>query len=61
MGQTNMESESEPSILEVQKLNFNLDSRTKDVHEGKKPFKCNVCDKKFIGNCDLVSGTPTIH
>ena len=38
-----MESESEPSILEVQKLNFN--SRTEDVHEGKKPFKCNPYTK----------------
>ena len=31
------------------------------VHEGKKPFKCNLCEKKFIGNCDLVRITTAVH
>ena len=31
------------------------------VHEGKKPFKCNLCDASFAEKCNLKKHVSTVH
>ena len=31
------------------------------VHEGKKPFKCNICDSSFIHKGDLNRHMNSVH
>ena len=31
------------------------------VHEGKKPFKCEICEKNFANKTALTKHTATVH
>ena len=31
------------------------------VHEGKKPFKCNICDAGFVSEADLNRLNASVH
>jgi hypothetical protein len=31
------------------------------VHEGKKPFKCNICDAGFVSEADLYRLNASVH
>ena len=31
------------------------------VHEGKKPFKCNICDASFTQKGEIIGHFATVH
>jgi uncharacterized Zn-finger protein len=38
-----------------------MNGHIESVHEGKKPFKCNICDVTFFQKGDLTKHGKTVH
>ena len=52
---------SATTVVVVLQKRGNLKNHIEVVHEGKKPFKCIICDSSFTWNSHLKGHIPSVH
>ena len=48
-------------VIQIFFLNVNLNKHIESVHDGKKAFKCNICDASFSQKGNLNVHIDSVH